>query len=57
VTNPLLHLKWGERAGKYIFVLPVSRECRFPIVDATESTGAYVRAPVGDAGKRWLALR
>jgi hypothetical protein len=55
VTNPLLHPKWGERAGKYMFVLPVSRECRFPIVDATDSTGVYVRAFVEDAGKRWLA--
>lgn len=45
VTNPLLHPKWDEHAGKYMFV---SRECRFPVVDATESTGAFVRALVED---------
>ena len=57
VTNPLLHPKWDERAGKYMFVLPVSRECRFPVIDARESTGAFVRALVEDedAGKRLLA--
>jgi hypothetical protein len=54
MMNPLLHPKWDERAGKYMFVLPVSRECRLPIVDATESDRAFVRALVEneDAGKR-----
>ena len=43
--------------GSTCLRLPVSRECRFPIVDATESTGAFVRALVEneDAGKRLLA--
>ena len=57
MTNPLLHPKWDEHAGRYMFVLPVSRECRLPIVDTTESTGAFVRALVEneDAEKGLLA--
>jgi hypothetical protein len=57
VTNPLLHPKWDERTEKYMFALPVSRECRFPIIDPTESTGPFVRALIEDedAGKRLLA--
>ena len=59
MTNPLLRPKWDECAGRYMFVLPVSRECRLPIVDATESTGAFVGALVEDedTGKEAAGLR
>jgi hypothetical protein len=57
VTSPLLHPKWDEHVGKYMFVLPVGRERRFPVIDAMESTGVFARAleEDEDAGKRLLA--
>lgn len=56
-TNPLLQPRWDERAGKYMFALPMKQEARMPIIDAAESTGLFVRALVEDeeAGKKLLA--
>jgi hypothetical protein len=57
MTNPLLQPRWDEKAEKYMYVLPISKEARMPIIDAVESTGVFVRALVEDedAGTRLLA--
>lgn len=43
-TNAFLIPKPNAQTGEYVFVLPFSKQTRFPIVDPDEDTGAFVRA-------------
>ncbi|SPO06065.1 related to nitrogen metabolic regulation protein nmr [Cephalotrichum gorgonifer] len=56
-TNPFLFPKLDEETGEYSLALPAPRETRFPIIDAENSTGPFVRALVEDeaAGTKLLA--
>ncbi|OIW22862.1 NAD(P)-binding protein [Coniochaeta ligniaria NRRL 30616] len=47
-TNPFVAPKRNPQTGEYGFVLPFSKETRFPIVDPIEATGPFVRALVED---------
>lgn len=57
VTNPLLMPRWDDSVGKYLFVVPMPKETRMPIIDANESTGPFVRELIEreDAGTNLLA--
>lgn len=47
-TNPFLMPKLDPSSGQYVTILNAPETLRFPIIDATTSTGIFVRALVED---------
>jgi hypothetical protein len=56
-TNPMLTPRFNPASRKYMFVLPLAKEVRMPVIGPKESTGPFVRALVEDedAGTKLLA--
>ncbi|KAJ5081523.1 hypothetical protein NUU61_009787 [Penicillium alfredii] len=48
VSNPFLQPKLQPDTGKYISVVPTTKDTRLPIIDTAQSTGPFVRALVED---------
>ncbi|KAE8422531.1 hypothetical protein BDV36DRAFT_310893 [Aspergillus pseudocaelatus] len=53
-TNPLFMPRWDPSIQKYRFMVPLKKDRKMPIIAASESTGAFVKALIDEPSRTRL---